>query len=179
MAKCEKGSPPRMRGKAASSVRLAAPQRITPAYAGKRLTIPNLYTSNRDHPRVCGEKPRVRAGLFRATGSPPRMRGKVTAIQPDERTSGITPAYAGKSRPDRRTDRHLRDHPRVCGEKAYFSLHSLSSWGSPPRMRGKGVQQIVFVFNNRITPAYAGKSGRTASENGALGDHPRVCGEKP
>ena len=52
----DKGSPPHMRGKADTSSHCAIAQRITPAYAGKRVpsTFPRL--SPWDHPRICGEK---------------------------------------------------------------------------------------------------------------------------
>ena len=54
----EWGSPPRMRGKVTGSARAPLNARITPAYAGKSLTIQKMTTRSRDHPRVCGEKSR-------------------------------------------------------------------------------------------------------------------------
>ena len=45
-----------MRGKGKLSKRKDGLYRITPAYAGKSLTILILYTDRWDHPRVCGEK---------------------------------------------------------------------------------------------------------------------------
>ena len=50
------GSPPRMRGKECRSGMGAPGAGITPAYAGKRRTLPNQHVTGRDHPRVCGEK---------------------------------------------------------------------------------------------------------------------------
>ena len=50
--------------------------RITPAYAGKRITMAMLVTSGKDHPRLCGEKYGARRGALM--------------------TFRITPAYAGK-----------------------------------------------------------------------------------
>ena len=75
-----KGSPPRMRGKGENAATKAPATGITPAYAGKRFG-PNLRTcSQRDHPRVCGEKPR-NGGYFKMDpGSPPRMRGKASQL---------------------------------------------------------------------------------------------------
>ena len=54
-----KGSPPRMRGKVPLVCKRSTVAGITPAYAGKsqRSWCPAAQT--RDHPRVCGEKPRV------------------------------------------------------------------------------------------------------------------------
>ena len=45
-------------------------------------------------------------------------------------------------------------------------------------MRGKVIQQTDFFGVDRITPAYAGKSGWNRRHMGSTEDHPRVCGEK-
>ena len=71
------GSPPRMRGKALISVKDVKQARITPAYAGKRMTTWQKASSGRDHPRVCGEKSGTVFSTSFIAGSPPRMRGKV------------------------------------------------------------------------------------------------------
>ena len=71
------GSPPRMRGKAFSSIQPARISGITPAYAGKSLPLKNGIDFLGDHPRVCGEK-------LDADGAVVEVLG-------------ITPAYAGKS----------------------------------------------------------------------------------
>ena len=91
---------------------------------------------------------------------------------------GITPAYAGK-RPSRlRRDHERRDHPRVCGEKQPQRVKVCKVIGSPPRMRGKVIDDYLVSILDRITPAYAGKSLPFASPAVQLRDHPRVCGEK-
>ena len=111
------GSPPRMRGKELCPFTTMSAARITPAYAGKSLTIPKLYTRNRDHPRVCGEKEVRHQSRASGIGSPPRMRGKVLYYGSKDLTTRITPAYAGKSTVRRSRRGGRRDHPRVCGEK--------------------------------------------------------------
>ena len=111
-------------------------------------------------------------------GSPPRMRGKAMAGNAPVRAYRITPAYAGK--------RHLpaifapvqRDHPRVCGEKSGLFRSNAAGTGSPPRMRGKAKTQSRPALDNRITPAYAGKSWINCHFLRGSWDHPRVCGEK-
>ena len=45
-------------------------------------------------------------------------------------------------------------------------------------MRGKESYSDECDIKNRITPAYAGKSGILHQMFGAEKDHPRVCGEK-
>ena len=52
------GSPPRMRGKVGDKKSTLLPKRITPAYAGKRLSVNHKLFAIKDHPRVCGEKQR-------------------------------------------------------------------------------------------------------------------------
>ena len=50
------------------------------------------------------------------------------------------------------------DHPRLCGEKV-------------PAVQTE-------LPDNRITPAYAGKSGVSHGFQTVCWDHPRLCGEK-
>ena len=92
--------------------------------------------------------------------------------------TGITPAYAGKRGWMRATEVTRKDHPRVCGEKAYSLVINGSEWGSPPRMRGKACTCSCASIAGRITPAYAGKSPGCGKPCGKNRDHPRVCGEK-
>ena len=86
------------------------------------------------------------------------MRGKVLSPTDINEHHGITPAYAGKRTIGPTGHCVQRDHPRICGEKAYKSVMAGSEWGSPPHMRGKALE-----------------SGGTRS---GPGDHPRICGEK-
>ena len=74
------GSPPRVRGKERQQPRKHRVTRITPACAGKSLTIPKLTTRSWDHPRVCGEKAYSTIWGCQQKGSPPRVRGKVCRI---------------------------------------------------------------------------------------------------
>ena len=167
-----------MRGKAAP----ADPHRprcgITPAHAGKRIT--HLVNSliGWDHPRVCGEKCAGALKNSLSTGSPPRMRGKARTTTHDFWRDGITPAYAGKRQPKARAAQTTKDHPRVCGEKQGRAQYGKNEAGSPPRMRGKGLQPVPRRACTGITPAYAGKRGALRGDGLHTKDHPRVCGEK-
>ena len=53
---CGTGSPPPMRGKAPHNRVFLQQSGITPAYAGKSITVAVLHFVQRDHPRLCGEK---------------------------------------------------------------------------------------------------------------------------
>ena len=86
-----------MRGKVQQQPPAALGTGITPAYAGKSHCCGTVAAPDRDHPRVCGEKSWRWMTRRRATGSPPRMRGKVKALDTIRDNIGITPAYAGKS----------------------------------------------------------------------------------
>ena len=86
------------------------------------------------------------------------MRGKEVVHDQKDLHGGITPAYAGKSDFH---DAHLRffeDHPRLCGEKRIVQRYFVHSAGSPPPMRGKGLNR--------------------ATRPTTCTDHPRLCGEK-
>ena len=112
------------------------------------------------------------------TGSPPPMRGKGRFSSSKLLLCGITPAYAGKSRDSGVVVAVIRDHPRLCGEKAFaLFVHQLTS-GSPPPMRGKAFYFTSRFIIGRITPAYAGKSLLRSTKRLYNQDHPRLCGEK-
>ena len=111
------GSPPRMRGKVALLLPRAGCGGITPAYAGKRAKPGTRPDRSRDHPRVCGEKTTSTCLAGALQGSPPRMRGKEPVNPYGGMGTGITPAYAGKSRRCWCSCCRRQDHPRVCGEK--------------------------------------------------------------
>ena len=151
---------------------------ITPAYAGKSLVHVDTSATNKDHPRVCGEKCELVFSLVTLLGSPPRMRGKVEEVTPTNETDRITPAYAGKRLCCRVGSRVTGDHPRVCGEKCQPGPRSPGWAGSPPRMRGKAPLALGHGHQPWITPAYAGKRFSAPLGGGKKGDHPRVCGEK-
>ena len=131
------GSPPRMRGKAASEGVTRNGSGITPAYAGKSAMFQRSGAVSRDHPRVCGEKFAISSVPAVMLGSPPRMRGKAHTGGMWVHASRITPAYAGKRSGWQAVQPRPRDHPRVCGEKSIVAPSSGPCTGSPPRMRGK------------------------------------------
>ena len=71
-----------------------------------------------------------------------------------------------------------QDHPRVCGEKLDRLSMMCSPPGSPPRVRGEAENTVFEEPEAGITPACAGRSGRTGARFSSTWDHPRVCGEK-
>ena len=85
------------------------------------------------------------------------MRGKELGQLENHQMVGITPAYAGKSWSFWSRCLRAGDHPRVCGEKKFFTETEVLQKGSPPRMRGKDAVNASKKSILGITPAYAGK----------------------
>ena len=84
----------------------------------------------------------------------------------------------GKVRSAMHPDSERRDHPRICGEKAFVQRSADYQEGSPPHMRGKAGRGLLGSPHRGITPAYAGKRRRDPLTVPLLEDHPRICGEK-
>ena len=172
------GSPPRGRGKVAGAACRDLLGGITPAWAGKRRCTAACNRLCWDHPRVGGEKIDSLPHRALYLGSPPRGRGKAHLWIIHQIFIRITPAWAGKS--------HLgavlivagEDHPRVGGEKPLFRVVLTMREGSPPRGRGKDPPPGDKSGGERITPAWAGKSGISHAYRPRPRDHPRVGGEK-
>ena len=116
------------------------PCRITPACAGKTLQIHLTRILYWDHPRECGKNAEPLKSGKQYTGSPPRVREKLQALNDKLK--------------------EVRDHPRECG-KNHADLHKiLSSGGSPPRVREKPSYLNPCRHAQGITPASAGKTDR-------------------
>ena len=108
-----------------------------PAYAGK--TPPNHFgmVNATEHPRVCGENPRVGVGEGLGVGTSPRMRGKLSSASGSGSAGGNIPAYAGKTVEAYDGDEFAEEHPRVCGENWGEAGENIKNRGTSPRMRGK------------------------------------------
>ena len=157
-AVCGVGSPPRMRGKPAFTTASIAAIRITPADAGKTISLSRAVFRIWDHPRGCGENYISTTKSSRYLGSPPRMRGK--PVHPDDSRdcARITPADAGKTQRGHFFQRSFQDHPRGCGENIKIGVIARRKVGSPPRMRGKLSVITRTMISAGITPADAGKT---------------------
>ena len=105
-----------MRGKRIGGNFFDDKQRITPADAGKTSLCALPSAHPRDHPRGCGENKAPLSGVFGQSGSPPRMRGKLSKKETCSVDDRITPADAGKTLSERLLSILFKDHPRGCGE---------------------------------------------------------------
>ena len=132
------GSPPRVREKPSWEEKNDKGIGITPACAGKTISLATSLSLLWDHPRVCGKNSSSLISNSMRGGSPPRVREK--HINP------ICPIC------------ERRDHPRVCGKNHCQRRQSEHKVGSPPRVREKPSALIFCSRSTGITPACAGKT---------------------
>ena len=131
------GSPPRVRGRALILEEAEAVPGITPARAGKRLSSVRIHAGRKDHPRACGEERTPGRSHYRTGGSPPRVRGREDFYAVYGLGGRITPARAGKSAGRGHAGFYPQDHPRACGEEPAATITTMTTTGSPPRVRGR------------------------------------------
>ena len=153
-----RGSPPRVRERLhlipIAQYRLG----ITPACAGKTCQTPHTCECWGDHPRVCGKDLPTKKINSDLLGSPPRVRERRYTVQVTLRTTGITPACAGKTALFLLAGLCTEDHPRVCGKDRWFPAFQGQTVGSPPRVRERRGCPSRNFAPHRITPACAGKT---------------------
>ena len=171
------GSPPHARGRRFAVASHRDNKGITPACAGKTRRAPAAPGRTRDHPRMRGEDERRRLLADHEAGSPPHARGRLRPRNRPVAHTGITPACAGKTRPDHRRRNGLPDHPRMRGEDALYWRRNSDYYGSPPHARGRLVEEFSGGWCGGITPACAGKTSYWPTIPWANPDHPRMRGE--
>ena len=166
-----------MRGALFIFVFWAKLMRITPAYAGSTDAKAARASVAADHPRICGEHKVSRRVDTPTQGSPPHMRGALPPRSGWHQSLRITPAYAGSTSTNSRSNSNVSDHPRICGEHGMLRGKNVVLLGSPPHMRGAPDKEFKEKFSAGITPAYAGSTSSPISCTNFLKDHPRICGE--
>ena len=131
-----------------------------------------------DHPRRCGENVVAFSTTPLIVGSPPQVRGKLSAVCTYPADIGITPAGAGKTSSTTQDLSEEKDHPRRCVENILSLLENLQHLGSPPQVRGKLHTAAAEQTFARITPAGAGKTKATLNERFVNhGSPPQVRGK--
>ena len=86
---------------------------------------------------MCGKNAVVLVCSSALTGSPPRVREKLTHSVLVAVVAGITPACAGKTLARFKKGVIPWDHPRVCGKNDELFGDIAKYVGSPPRVREK------------------------------------------
>ena len=171
------GSSPRVRGKRGKLVGGSRAVRLIPARAGKTNRSDGIDRSSTAHPRACGENWKWSDSPGRASGSSPRVRGKLPAHELNAAGQRLIPARAGKTSDSLRSSLGDRAHPRACGENAIVVAYNKSETGSSPRVRGKRWCAGCGICRGGLIPARAGKTWTHVLRPPATTAHPRACGE--
>ena len=171
------GSSPRGRGKLSQNEPGSNETRLIPAWAGKTGKAPASRRPWSAHPRVGGENIEQLGTILIPVGSSPRGRGKRLLGLPPPGLGGLIPAWAGKTSGRDVTSGHGAAHPRVGGENIRGPHPVQALRGSSPRGRGKPRADSHHLENDRLIPAWAGKTSRMDALLGSLEAHPRVGGE--
>ena len=129
------------------------------------------------HPRVGGENQLLVARALAGAGSSPRGRGKPSRRRLPFRSSGLIPAWAGKTSSSLRGRSRVRAHPRVGGENRRGGGSRSGHPGSSPRGRGKRPRARQRRRPPGLIPAWAGKTASHARSDPGRPAHPRVGGE--
>ena len=156
----KEGSSPRLRGTRTVLVVRGDGRGIIPALAGNTWLYVATASSQRDHPRACGEHCIVYIPANTRQGSSPRLRGTPAAHSSTTTAHWIIPALAGNTGPRASPAPIARDHPRACGEHAREVDPGRYVVGSSPRLRGTlGVVEHLLGLHG-IIPALAGNTGK-------------------
>ncbi len=129
------------------------------------------------HPRGCGEHGTANSGVYRFTGSSPRVRGTHEADLPPGHQVRLIPAGAGNTSRPAPVSARRAAHPRGCGEHTRMLEGKMALFGSSPRVRGTRTHGQALRFWRRLIPAGAGNTVIWAPCRGRSSAHPRGCGE--
>ena len=170
------GSSPRVRGKRCKLRQLKQQIRIIPARAGQTHERKEMQKRASDHPRACGANSAAATADQSASGSSPRVRGKLVFVEDAQIPLRIIPARAGQTASVERRGRGQTDHPRACGANRRRSPLLSEMYGSSPRVRGKQPSLGSCMLLSRIIPARAGQTRHCGVWVAQYADHPRACG---
>ncbi len=171
------GTPPRRRGGRASKNHTAGHHRNTPASAGRTCSPAASRPCSAEHPRVGGEDICAIRSASSSSGTPPRRRGGRPRGSVDVGHGRNTPASAGRTAKWTAKNPPWKEHPRVGGEDEGTYRRALIAEGTPPRRRGGRIRWRLHGWDDRNTPASAGRTLTRSHLRGPSPEHPRVGGE--
>ena len=111
------GSAPRLRGEGDKHRCVKKWEGVSPAPAGRSISIAIFIRLYEGQPRACGEKLRDDRGDGGLLGSAPRLRGEAEPLSGNKVVEGVSPAPAGRSSETSSGIRLEGGQPRACGEK--------------------------------------------------------------
>ena len=124
-----------------------------------------------------GDDDPVRRHLAAPWGTPPRARGRRWSRRRSRPAPGNTPACAGTTMSVPPTTGGATEHPRVRGDDCLLSERIKSSFGTPPRARGRPAPHAAGRCRVGNTPACAGTTAGCSPFRASLREHPRVRGD--
>ena len=149
---------------------------LIPAYAGRTKPWKRLPIQRRAHPRLRGADQVQPASPQAHGGSSPLTRGGPTSRMSVPRSSGLIPAYAGRTSPFCPRKPRGKAHPRLRGADV-SCCGWVSGWvGSSPLTRGGLIELLPPLCRARLIPAYAGRTPKRARPEPNFGAHPRLRG---
>ena len=171
------GSSPHARGAPVPTRRSPVESGIIPACAGSTTIGLPLLEVVRDHPRMRGEHPSLKAHQSASWGSSPHARGALNHRRRVIDVLRIIPACAGSTTACSFTIPTQRDHPRMRGEHFTRLNDGSIFWGSSPHARGALNHRRCVIDVLRIIPACAGSTRYPERLSAGCRDHPRMRGE--
>ena len=173
------GSSPHARGTLDLRHAIVKTQGIIPACAGNTPRSRPTVVVCRDHPRMRGEHPLLRAVHIPIQGSSPHARGTHDGRIAGRYRDGIIPACAGNTSVGGFTIRGFGDHPRMRGEHHVGERVHEGRAGSSPHARGTHSSFLRCLKGLGIIPACAGNTEPLYLRRPDVSDHPRMRGEHP
>ena len=174
------GSSPRERGTAHRQASVPASGRVIPARAGNSDHWWRDAYRGAGHPRESGEQSCASPDWHRNRGSSPRERGTEVSPPCGPDRSRVIPARAGNSSVYGTAISDSAGHPRESGEQIRPRRVGLPTIGSSPRERGTGSDPQGRTPDDRVIPARAGNSARSALIfSWSIGSSPRERGTDP
>ena len=173
------GSSPRVRGRLGHHPFKVERRGLIPAGAGQTKQPTSCLSGCRAHPSGCGADGIGLNLLWGASGSSPRVRGRLAWADDAPHWLGLIPAGAGQTRPVQYRRPAHGAHPRGCGADAGANVLAVSRQGSSPRVRGRRPGGVDLVEQVGLIPAGAGQTPLCPAVAPRRGAHPRGCGADP
>ena len=151
-------------------------RRALPACAGNRVETATLDIMGPVHPRVCGEQRWARCPCQAYTGSSPRVRGTVDALDILLIIQRFIPAWAGEPQGCRAGSPPRRVYPRVGGGTQKTLILDQGMKGLSPRGRGNHRRAADCAVTIGSIPAWAGEPASLWRRARAVRVYPRVGG---
>ena len=110
------------------------------------------------HPHACGENYGRIARDCEHHGTPPRLWGKQRPCRCKGARHRYTPTPVGKTKTSHRICQPMPVHPHACGENATPTNLNNGINGTPPRLWGKQMLELLLVVGFTVHPHACGEN---------------------